>query len=227
MSGFVTKPGFLLSAERDPEHGYQTNKPGRSALRSVIHEHLQERQQGMKENYRMLRGAAAAASAGLFCLLTGSAIAQTGGGRGGGVQSTRAASATGSTGSSNSSMAGGCNKSGSTSSSGTTSSTGTTTGTTVSGSTSSSGTVAAQSSGVITAQRTATTSAIVQYTGSTSNISKLYLAVLDANGGVVSQRLVTPGRPIATLAVNSSSRYYGVMVVYANGTTKSAYAPVR
>jgi hypothetical protein len=181
----------------------------------------------MKENYRMLRGLAAAATAGLFCLSAGSAHAQTGGGRGGGVQSTRSASATGQTGSSGSSMAGGCNKSGSSSSSGTTSSTGTTTGTTTSGLTSSSGVVAAQSTGVITAQRTAANNAIVQYTGSTSNVKQLYLAVLDTSGNVVSQRLVTPGRPIATLAVNSSSRYYGVMVVYANGTTKSTYAPIR
>jgi len=170
---------------------------------------------------RMLRGVVFAASVGLCCISAGSAHAQRGGG---GVQS-RAAASTSQTGSSTGySMAGGCAKSGSTSSSGTTTTTGTTTGVTTSSSTS---TPLAQTAAVLAAQRTAANAAIVQYNGNTSGVQRVYLAVLDSEGNVVSQRMVTPARAYATLTLNSSARYYGAMVVYANGTSRSTYTPVR
>jgi hypothetical protein len=200
-------------------------RSGQSNQRSAVIEHLQERQEVMKENMRMLRGVVFAATVGLCCISAGSAHAQR---SGGGVQS-RAAASTGQTGSSSSSnMAGGCTKSSSTSTTGTSSTTGTTTGTTTGvTSSSTSSTPLAQSSAVLAAQRTAVNAAIVQYNGSTSGVQRVYLAVLDADGTVVSQRAVTPGRAYATLTLNSSARYYGAMVVYTNGTSKTTYAPVR
>jgi hypothetical protein len=121
-------------------------------------------------------------------------------------------------------MAGGCSNSGSSSSSSGTSSS---TGTTTSGVTLQSGQVTAQSTGAITAQRTAANSAVVQYTGSTARVQTVYLAVLDADGNVVSQREVVPSRAYATLALNSSARYYGAKVVYANGASRTTYSPIR
>ena len=180
----------------------------------------------MKQSMRIVRGVSLLTAGIGLCLSASSAQAQRGGGRGGSVQSTRAATSTGQTGGSGSGMSGGCSNSSSTSS-GTSSSTGTTTGTVTSGVSTQSGQVTSQSVGTVTAQRTSASSAVVSFAGSTAGVQRVYLAVLDANGGVVSQTAVSPSRAVANLTLNSSASYYGAMVVYKNGTSRTTYSPVR
>ncbi len=166
-----------------------------------------------------------------LCLISGSAMAQRGGG-GGGRQGSRSAggsaqsNATSSTGTNTGK--GSCPQGGSGSASSTTS--GTTTGTSTSSgtvATSSSGITAQQTSSAITASRVSASSVQVAYTGSVQNVSKVYIGVLDANGKVISQRAITTGSAQAVLSTNASAKYYGVQVVYANGTVNNSYKPIR
>src|SRR3984957_13422617 len=173
QSGIAMPPCVLLSAETIAGERAESiclsrvMRQDNSVRNTII---CRKGKYGMKENIRMLRGLALAATVGLACLSAGSAHAQRGGGR---AQSARSTS-TAQTGS-NSGMAGGCSN-GSSGSSGTSSSTGTTTS---SGATVQSSTVATESAGAVTASRVAANSATVQWSGSTASVQRVYLAVLD------------------------------------------------
>ena len=58
-------------------------------------------------------------------------------------------------------------------------------------------------------------------------MQKVYLGVLDANGQVLSQTAITQLPVQASLPLTTSARYYGVQVVYSDGTTRTAYMPIR
>jgi len=84
-----------------------------------------------------------------------------------------------------------------------------------------------QGSGAVFAQRTAANRLQLQWSGDTSNVQRVYLGVLDANGQVLDQRAITQLPVQASLTLTASARYYGVQVVYSNGTSNTMYAPIR
>jgi hypothetical protein len=193
----------------------------------------------MKHGLTTLRGITLLTATGLFCLGAGVVQAQRAG-----RQAGRAATTTsGSTGSSMS-----CPPSGTSTSTGSTTTTGTTTtGTSTTGTTSSTTAVAAaqrslfvnqgftrsaaafagQGASAFSAQLTSANQAIVRWSGSTASAQRVYIGVLDGNGRVIAQQAVTQLPVQANLALTSSARYYGVRVMYANGTSSTFYSPIR
>jgi hypothetical protein len=195
----------------------------------------------MKHNINTLRALTLLAAGGILCLGIGTAYAQRAG-----RQVSHAAVGRATTNQATTSQAAGSQAAcpaGSTSQSGTTS---TTTSTAASGTTSQSSTTsisaqssliaaqraaraaaAQQASGTVSAQRTASNQLLVQWSGNTSNVQRVYIGVLDANGQVIEQRAITQSPVQASLSLTASARYYGVQVVYANGIANTMYAPIR
>jgi hypothetical protein len=99
--------------------------------------------------------------------------------------------------------------------------------TTTQSSTGSINTTSNQAATGLSASRLASNQLLVQWTGNTSNVKTVYLGVLDANGRVLAQRAVTQLPVQANLTLTASARYYGVQVVYSDGTTNTRYAPIR
>ncbi len=185
------------------------------------------------------------ATAGIFCLLTGSAHAQRSSGRR--TSSNRAATAattsgtsanatigTSTTGSASSGTSASCPGMTSSSSTGTTGTTSTGTTTSVISPTKSvsaaSTAATAQSTllaaSTVSATRTASQLA-VQYTGTTSGVKAVYVAVLDSNQRVLQQQAITQNPVQASLSLGSTARYYGVQVVYTNGATKTLISTIK
>ena len=161
----------------------------------------------LNSRLKTIRGVILATTVGLTTLSAGSAMCQRSArsSQVNGGQSSRSASST---------QNGGCAPS-----------TGSTTGSTSTASSSSTGSTSATT--LISATRASSTSATLTYSGSTSNVEKVYLATLDANGKVIAQSEITSFPVQATLAINSSARYYAAMVVYSNGTSKTTYSKVK
>jgi hypothetical protein len=191
----------------------------------------------MRHSLATLRGITLLTTTGLFCLGAGAAYCQRAG-----RQAGRLASATSSTGSTGSSTS--CPTSGTSTSTGSTTVTGTTTSGTTSSATSafaatqrsqflarantrSAATSAAQGASAFSAQFTAANQALVRWSGSTANAQRVYIGVLDANGQVLAQQAVTQLPVQANLTLTNSARYYGVRVMYANGTSSTFYSPIR
>jgi hypothetical protein len=178
----------------------------------------------MNRSVRIIRFAVIAAAGFGLCLTAGAAQAQRGG-RGSGpagparsAQSANNGSQTGQNGSTMPGQNGGCMQGNG--------STTTTSGTT----TSSSGAVAltgSTSAGTVSAQRASTNRVVLQWSGNTGSVQAVYLGVLDANMKVIDQTAVTELPVRATLATSAAARYYGVQIVYANGTTHTSYTPIR
>jgi hypothetical protein len=81
--------------------------------------------------------------------------------------------------------------------------------------------------GTVTAQRTAANQLAVQWTGNTSNVKAVYVAVLSADRQVLQQQAITQNPVQANLTLASTARYYGVQIVYANGTSSTTVQPIR
>jgi hypothetical protein len=58
-------------------------------------------------------------------------------------------------------------------------------------------------------------------------VKTIYVAVLDANQRALQQQAITQNPAQASLSVSSAARYYGVQVVYSNGTTKQMIATIK
>lgn len=188
---------------------------------------------------RMIRAVTMLTAGLCVCLATGSAYAQRGGRSGNRTSAIaptlRSASSTAnstsgstSTGQTTGTSGGaGCPSGGT--SSGTSTSSGTTT---TAGATSSTGVTAqsaatTSSTGTITAQQASASRVVLQWSGNTRNVQKIYLGVLDANYQVIDQSAVTQLPARATLSTSAAAKYYGVQVVYANGTSQIKYTPIR
>ena len=97
-------------------------------------------------------------------------------------------------------------------------------------STQSASTFSAQSSqaaSAVSVQRTASNQVVLQWSGNTSNVQKVYLGVLDANGRVLAQQAVTQLPVQANLPLAASAKYYGVQIVYSNGVVNTGYGLIR
>lgn len=174
---------------------------------------------------------------GLCLLLTGSAQAQQ---RGGGRRSINArSSSTASTGNASPNANSGtttCPNGSAGTSSGTGTTGVTTTGTTLTGTTTSSASSLASGaqvqtttldSGTVSAVRTANNRLAVQWAGNTSNVKTVYVAVLGANRQVLQQTAISSNPVQASLSLASTARYFGVQVVYKNGTTSTVIDAIR
>jgi hypothetical protein len=182
---------------------------------------------------------------GVCCLLTSSAHAQRGGHRGANRASASATTGTATTGTTGSTTRADCPQSGSATGTTTTGTTGTTTtgttttGTTTTGTTSavsafarsvnsqSAAQTTALASGTVSAQRTSANQLAVQWAGNTSTLKTVYIALLDANRQPLQQKVITQQPVQASLALTPTARYYGVQVVFANGTSNTMIAPIR
>ena len=83
-----------------------------------------------------------------------------------------------------------------------------------------------QGAGLVTAQRTSTNELTVKWSGDPSNVQRIYFATLDANGQVIEQKAVTQLPVQANLNLNNGATQLGVQIVYANGTSNTAYSPI-
>ncbi|MCW3096843.1 MAG: hypothetical protein JWL77_2461 [Chthonomonadaceae bacterium] len=82
-------------------------------------------------------------------------------------------------------------------------------------------------SGAVTAQRTAANQLAVQWTGNTSNVKAVYVAVFNANRQVLQQQAITQNPVQASLTLASTARYYGVQIVFANGTSSTTVQAIK
>ena len=198
----------------------------------------------MRHSSVTLQGITLLTAAGLLCFGAGAANCQRGG-RQAGRAAFSSSGTTGTTGSASSAMscpAGGTSTgTGSTTTTGTTgtSTTGSTTGTTTSAvvplrsqflvqaNNRAAAAAAAQGASAFSAQLVAANQALVRWSGSTANAQRVYIGVLDANGQVIAQQAVNQLPVQANLALTTSARYYGVRVMYANGTSSTFYSPIR
>jgi len=57
-------------------------------------------------------------------------------------------------------------------------------------------------------------------------VSTVYIGVLDVNGRVLSQQALTQLPVQASLTLTTAARYYGVQVVFSNGTSKTVYSKI-
>lgn len=203
----------------------------------------------MKNNSIYTRSLSLLAVGGLCCLLAGSADAQRSGRRSFGnrasaqaASSMTASTAASGTGSSAGGTACPANGTGSATTGTTTGTTnGTTTGT-ASGATitstanrsllgSLSRSANAQSTllgtGTVSAARSASNQLAVQWSGNTRTVQTVYIAVLNANRQVLQQRTITQLPVQANMTLASTARYYGVQIVYANGTSSTMISAIR
>ena len=79
----------------------------------------------------------------------------------------------------------------------------------------------------VSAQRTLANQLLLQWSGNTNNVQRVNLGVLTANGQVLDQRTITQLPVQASFSLSPAARYYGVQVVYSNGTSNMAYYPIR
>ena len=197
----------------------------------------------MHHNLINMRMLSLLAVGGIFCLMAGSAHAQRSSGRrvNGPRASIASTSSTSGTTSTSTSAASGtgtasCPADSSSSTSGTasgTGSTGTTTGAATSSLNSLSRSTASQvqttslGTGTVSAVRTAANQLAVQWVGNTSSVKAVYVAVLNANRQVLQQNAITQNPVQTNLTLGSTARYYGVQVVYANGTSSTMVSAIK